>query len=142
MAAFESQKRAIPLKTAVFACARASQYGVTIKRDGHICRSSPHEAGGGTRTQVLTEFLGERQVSKAENSQHTPEGVYMPCLVAGDGGGKINIEGLRMAGRSPAASLKDIWLRGNAKELSILWKDTSSRIFVSGKTKTKEDSSA
>ena len=87
MAAFESQKRAIPLKTAVFACARASQYGVTIKRDGHICRSSPHEAGGGTRTQVLTEFLGERQVSKAENSQHTPEGVYMPCLVAGDGGG-------------------------------------------------------
>nr|DAR61285.1 MAG TPA: hypothetical protein [Caudoviricetes sp.] len=70
------------------------------------------------------------------------KGVYMPCLVAGDGGGKINIEGLRMAGRSPAASLKDIWLRGNAKELSILWKDTSSRIFVSGKTKTKEDSSA
>ena len=30
MAAFESQNRAIPLKTAVFACARASQYGVTI----------------------------------------------------------------------------------------------------------------
>lgn len=33
MAAFESQNRAIPLKTAVFACARASQYGVTIKRE-------------------------------------------------------------------------------------------------------------
>ena len=43
---------AIPLKTAVFACARASQYGVTIKRDGHICRSSPHEAGGGTRQEL------------------------------------------------------------------------------------------
>ena len=79
MAAFESQNRAIPLKTA--------RRGVTIKREAHIRRSSPHEAGGGTRTQVLTEFLGERQVSKAENSQHTPEGVYMPCLVAGDGGG-------------------------------------------------------
>lgn len=49
---------AIPLKTAVFACARASQYGVTIKREAHICR----------------------------------------LAVAGDGGGKINIEGLRMAG--------------------------------------------
>lgn len=31
-----------------------------------ICRSSPHEAGGGTRAQARTEFLGERQVSKAE----------------------------------------------------------------------------
>lgn len=29
---------AIPLKTAVFACARASKYGVTIKREAHICR--------------------------------------------------------------------------------------------------------
>nr|DAM04318.1 MAG TPA: hypothetical protein [Caudoviricetes sp.] len=27
---------AIPLKTAVFACARASQYGVTIKRGAQI----------------------------------------------------------------------------------------------------------
>lgn len=35
---------AIPLKTA--------QRGVTIKRDGHIRRSSPHEAGGGTRQEL------------------------------------------------------------------------------------------
>lgn len=33
---------AIPLKTA------GSSTGVTIKREAHICRSSPHEAGGGT----------------------------------------------------------------------------------------------
>ena len=44
MAAFESQKRAIPLKTA--------RRGVTIKREAHIRRSSPHEAGGGTRQEL------------------------------------------------------------------------------------------
>ncbi|WAK79792.1 hypothetical protein [Flavonifractor phage Chenonceau] len=42
-----------------------------------IRRSSPHEAGGGTRAQVLTEFLGERQVSKAEKLTTYPaRGIY------------------------------------------------------------------
>lgn len=64
---------AIPLKTAVFACARASQYGVTIKREAHIRRSSPHEAGGGTRTQVLT----EQAPGKPDQTRSIPQKGYI-----------------------------------------------------------------
>ena len=65
MAAFESQNRAIPLKTA--------RRGVTIKRDGHIRRPSPHEAGGGTRTQVLT----EQASGKPDQTRNIPQKGYI-----------------------------------------------------------------
>ena len=47
---------AIPLKTAVRtiqSCrSTLGAEGVTIKREAHIRRSSPHEAGGGTRQEL------------------------------------------------------------------------------------------
>ena len=78
----------------------AAHYRLSAPEKSGVCRTKHHPCGGALyaaprrmrravapSAQGRTEFLGERQVSKAENSQHTPEGVYMPCLVAGDGGG-------------------------------------------------------
>nr|DAQ65522.1 MAG TPA: hypothetical protein [Caudoviricetes sp.] len=46
---------------------------MTIKREAHICRSSPYEAGGGTRTQVLT----EQASGKPDQTRNIPQKGYI-----------------------------------------------------------------